>query len=128
MQSLGSGAYTPGPVNFQNVEVAVCSTPLYSVPKDWTQVLILVSGYVILGTGITQITWNIRRGSGTTGLGLGLSFPQSVIASTNVLFSLLALDTLILGAQAQWTCTATGTGATANSFAQNMTMAAIFLQ
>lgn len=128
MQSLGAASLTSGPNSFQNAEVLLCATPAYSVPKDSVLVLVLASLYFQFGTGITEVTLTLRRGGVGTGQVLGNPFVQTVTPSTYFPTTVACIDTLISGGQAQWSLTATGTGATGNSFAINMTMVAIFLQ
>jgi hypothetical protein len=117
-QTAGFPALTAG------VEVVMGSTPQFTVPRDFCQVMIWAMCDLAFGGGGTVDTIHLRRGAAVTGQLLDFAFQVNpFLVGVNNRYSMMAVDTLINSGAAQYCLTVTS-GTQANT-ANSLTIAAL---
>jgi len=114
-------------VNFQNAEVALVTNPPFTPSFDGSRIFLIWYLAVTLGTGFTNLTLRVRRGSGTGGTLVNVALAATVTASQALYFSGSYADTPGAVAGQQYTLTAQGTGATGNATVNDVSMLAFAL-
>lgn len=127
MLSIGS-ASNSGAYNYSTTEVVECALPPTSMPKDCVLVLLLFMCSFSIGTGQTDVKYRIRRGSTTGDVLIFGPLQYTLGAGAYYVHTVMAIDTLISGAQGLWCLTAQGVGNTGAASVISVCGAAIFLQ
>lgn len=101
-------------VNFASSENVICTTPPLNIPLDFATVLLFWYLTMTSGTGTTNITPLIRRGTGITGTIINGNTNDNTTAGNTTRRSGVYFDTPGAVAGQQYSLTMTQIGASAN--------------
>lgn len=110
-----------GNIAASGAENLITLLPPLNIPLDFAPILLVWFLSFAVGTGVTALNVQLRRGNGLTGTSIGnLPWTQSVTASTTVSMGGMYVDTPGAVAGMQYSLTASATGATGVSTLQDV--------